>query len=251
MADSESLCTLITGASSGIGRAIAVGFSSQRRLILHGRDGDRLMETAALCADPERHIIWPYDLRHLEGLTQSLTTLMEASGIAIECFVHSAGLLRILPVRSLDSSAFTEIMSVNVTSAVQVISLLSKKRINRQQLKSILFISSIASKFGAPGFSGYSASKGALDSLMRALAVEMAPEVRVNSILPGGIATPMTDSLLGDPKVLDKFTQGYPLGLGETADIVNAAEFLVSEASRWITGQQIVVDGGRSVNISI
>ena len=86
---------------------------------------------------------------------------------------------------------------------------------------------------------------------MRALCVEMAPVVRVNSILPGAIRTPMTDGLLAEPDVVSKLARDYPLGLGETDDIVSAAEFLVSDQARWITGQQIVIDGGRTANISI
>jgi len=251
MPDEQALYTLITGASSGIGQAIAVRLSGERRLILHGRDMERLNQTLARSANPGRHLIWTYDLQDLDGLAKSLGGLIAGNGIAVECFVHCAGLLKVLPIRAVDHRVLAEVMNVNFASAVEIVSLLVKKRINRQQLKNILLISSIISNFGAPGFSMYSASKGALDSLMRNLAVELAPAIRVNSILPGGIRTAMTDSMLADPEVLAKLTGDYPLGIGELEDIVNAAEFLVSPRSRWITGQQFVIDGGRTVNISI
>lgn len=244
-------CLLISGASSGIGRALAQRLSRGRKLILHGRDMPRLNETASLCEDPQSHLLWPFDLRDPHGAAESLGSLMAANGVTVHSFVHSAGLLRVLPIRSMDHAAFTETMNVNVASAVQIVSLLSKKRINRGSLKNVLFVSSIASQFGAPGFSAYSASKSALDGLMRALAIEMAPSVRVNSILPGGIPTPMTEGMLAAPEMLEKFTRDYPLGLGRCEDIVNAAEFLLSESARWITGHQMVIDGGRSVNISV
>jgi len=247
----ENLYTLITGASSGIGRELALRLSCQRRLILHGRDTQRLVATVARCANSDQHILWAYDLREIAGLGQSLSALMTEKGLAIECFIHSAGVLKVLPIRMVNHKAFGEIMNVNVISAAEIISLLAKKAVNHQQLKCILLISSIASNFGAKGFSMYCASKAALDGLMRALCVEMAPVVRVNSILPGAIRTPMTDGLLAEPDVVGKLARDYPLGLGETDDIVSAAEFLVSEQARWITGQQMVIDGGRTANISI
>lgn len=251
MPDDRTSYTLITGASSGIGHAIAVRLSGQRRLILHGRDLERLNQTRAHSENPGLHLIWPYDLREIDGLAKSLGGLIADNGIALECFVHCAGLLKVLPIRSVEHRSLAEVMNVNFVSAVEIISLLVKKKVNHQQLKNILLISSIISNFGAPGFSMYSASKGALDSLMRNLAVELAPAVRVNSILPGGIRTSMTDGMLADPEVMAKFERDYPLGIGELDDIANAAEFLVSDRSRWITGQQMVIDGGRTVNISI
>jgi NAD(P)-dependent dehydrogenase (short-subunit alcohol dehydrogenase family) len=251
MPDDRTTYTLITGASSGIGQAIAIRLSGQRRVILHGRDLERLNQTREQSANPSQHLIWQYDLREIDGLPKSLGALITGNGIALDCFVHCAGLLKVLPIRSVDHRSLAEVMNVNFVSAVEIISLLVKKKVNQQQLKNILLISSIISNFGAPGFSVYSASKGALDSLMRNLAVELAPAVRVNSILPGGIRTAMTDGMLADKEVMAKFERDYPLGIGELDDIVNAAEFLVSDRSRWITGQQMVIDGGRTVNISI
>jgi NAD(P)-dependent dehydrogenase (short-subunit alcohol dehydrogenase family) len=140
--------------------------------------------------------------------------------------------------------------NTNFFSAMELTKTLMKKKVNDRQLRSIVFISSIASKFGARGFSAYSASKGALDALMKGLAIELAPGVRVNSVLPGGVRTHMTESIYQDSEVAARLERDYPLGLGSPTDIVNAVEFLISEKSRWITGQQIVVDGGRTVNIT-
>ena len=251
MAEPQTLYTLITGASSGLGQAIAVSLSKDRRLILHGRDTARLQEVHARCANPESHLVWQHDLREVAGIAESLGTLIAAHGISVESLVHSAGVLKILPVRTADYKAMDETLKVNFISAAEIVSLLVKKRVNQQHLQSIVFISSIASHFGAPGFSMYSASKGALDSYMKAIAVELAPRVRVNSILPGGIVTRMTSDLLANPEVATKFESAYPLGLGNPEDIVNAVEFLTSGRARWITGQELVVDGGRTVNISI
>ena len=86
---------------------------------------------------------------------------------------------------------------------------------------------------------------------MRALALELAPGVRVNSILPGAIRTAMSNEAFGDPEILAKLQRDYPMGPGESADIADAIEYLLSPKARWMTGQQLVVDGGRSVNMSI
>jgi NAD(P)-dependent dehydrogenase (short-subunit alcohol dehydrogenase family) len=246
-----NLYTLITGASSGLGRSIAMRLSCNRRLILSGRNFDRLQQTLASCANPDQHIIWEYDLRNTESLAENLGKVMIENGFAIDCFVHAAGILRILPVRSITYRAVEEVLNTNLVSAFEIVSLLARRRANQQQLKNVLFVSSIAGEFGAPGFSMYAASKSALDGLMRSLAVELAPDVRVNSILPGGFRTPMTEAMLSDPIVEEKLAHDYPLGLGQVEDIVDAAEFLLSDRSRWITGHQLVVDGGRSINIAI
>lgn len=242
--------TLITGASSGLGREIAILFSQSRRLILNGRDADRLNETRKLCAMPERQLVWPMDLGRPADIETALRGFLGLHQASIECFVHCAATLKILPMRQMELALAYEIMNVNFFAAAEIVRLLVKRTVNRQQVRNVVFVSSTASQFGAKGFSLYCASKGALDSLMRALAVELAPETRVNSVLPGGILTPMTASILSDQQLAAQIESGYPLGLGRPSDIAAAVEFLCSEKARWVTGHQLIVDGGRTVNIS-
>ena len=85
---------------------------------------------------------------------------------------------------------------------------------------------------------------------MRSLAVELAPQVRVNSVLPGGIGTQMTDRMLSDAELKERMERDYPLGLGRAEDVASLVRFLVSDEARWITGQQFVIDGGRTINIT-
>lgn len=243
--------TLITGASSGIGRAAAIRLSRERHLILHGRDMQRLEETRQSCTAPENHILWQFDLTDLASLAESATLLLGNSGRSVEALVHCAGTISVLPMRSTDYRVVLETMTVNFLSAVEIVNLLLKKKVNGRELKNILFISSIWSRFGTRGHSAYSASKAALDGLMRALAVELAPEIRVNSILPGAVHTPMADPVFNDPELVARLKQDYPLGVGEPGDIADAVEFLLSEKARWITGQQMTVDGGRTSNMSL
>jgi NAD(P)-dependent dehydrogenase (short-subunit alcohol dehydrogenase family) len=243
-------CTLITGASSGIGREIAKGLSREHRLILNGRDEKRLEETRQACTSPERHVVWPQALDKVAELQTSFTDVLGRHEVRVDNFVHCAGTLKTLPLRSIDVANAVETLNTNFTSAFVLMNALVKKKVNDGTLKAVVFVSSIASQFGAKGLSIYAASKGALDALMKSLAIELAPDVRVNSILPGAIQTEMTKDIFAKPEVQERFKRDYPLGVGETQDIVNAVEFLLSDKARWITGQQLILDGGRTVNIT-
>ena len=241
---------LITGASSGIGREMAVALSQQYNLILNGRDASRLEETRQRCHNPEQHLCWPFDLKDVNQVASSLTDFMAAQNALIAGFVHCAAQLQVLPLRSVSVSDAQSVFNTNVLAALEITRLLMRKNVNSRKLKSVVFISSIASQFGAKGFSTYTASKAGLDGLMKSLAVELAPDVRVNSVLPGGVRTPMTEAMYADPEMAERLLSHYPLGVGLPEDISNAVRFLLSDQARWITGHQLVVDGGRSVNIT-
>jgi len=240
---------LITGASSGIGRATAIRLSAHHPLILHGRNLQRLEETRLLCANPDRHRLWLLDLNDIPCISNSLISLLAERRVG--AFVHCAGAVTVLPMRSTDHKVAQSIMNVNFFAAVEIVNVLLKKKINDGKLANIVFISSIFSRFGARGHAAYCASKAALDGLMRALAVELAPAVRVNSILPGAMKTSMSLDGFSDPEIVQKLERDYPMGIGEPSDVANAVEFLLSQNARWLTGQQIVVDGGRTANMSL
>lgn len=246
----QEICTLVTGASSGIGRETAIRLSRLGPVLLHGRDRARLEETRALCVDSERHRLWLHDLADVDSIEKSLVQSLMGQGLQVASFVHCAGVLQVGPLRLLDRAAIDRTMNVNFLSAVEVTRLLVRKKVNEKALRGIVFVSSTASQFGAKGFGIYCASKSALDGYMRALAVELAPAVRVNAVLPGAVRTAMTEHMFQDPDVVERMCRDYPLGVGEQSDIASAVEFLLSDQARWITGQQLVVDGGRTVNIS-
>ncbi len=241
---------LITGASSGIGRDMAIALSDRYRLILNGRDAERLEATRQACATPDRHLCWTFDLADVHALADAFSAFLVTNGACVSDFVHCAAMLKVLPLRSISIGHAQSVINTNVLAAMELTRLLTRKSVNHKALRTIVFISTIASQFGAKGFTAYCASKAALDGLMRALAVELAPEVRVNSVLPGGVRTPMTEHMYADADIGARLTRDYPLGVGLPSDIIEAVAFLLSRESRWITGQQIVVDGGRSVNIS-
>jgi NAD(P)-dependent dehydrogenase (short-subunit alcohol dehydrogenase family) len=196
-------------------------------------------------------LLWPQDFRDAAEAAPSLTKLLEKHSATVEGFVHCAGVAHVLPVRSAEVPAVLESLSVNYIAAQQIIATLIKRRINGANLRSVVVISSIWSRFGARGHSIYCASKAALDGMVRALAVELAPDVRVNSVLPGAVRTQMSEEALADYAILEGLQRDYPLGIGLPADVAAAVEFLMSDNARWITGQQFVVDGGRTVNMSL
>lgn len=243
-------CILITGASSGMGREMAIQFSSVFRIILNGRDIERLEETRQLCTSPEEQLVWSYDLGDVGEIETTFANFLVESNVRVNYFVHCAGFMKIYPLKMVTATLFQNTFNVNVIAGALLVKALMNRKFNDRALKSVVFISSNISNFGAKAFTVYGASKGAVDSLMRSLAVELAPRVRVNSVLPGGVRTAMTEHMYQDEDLVNRMASVYPLGLGEVKDIYMAVNFLLSDAARWVTGQQFTVDGGRTINIT-
>jgi NAD(P)-dependent dehydrogenase (short-subunit alcohol dehydrogenase family) len=234
---------LLTGASSGIGEAIAHRIGRTLPLILHGRDPDRLKQLQATLPHPERHIAWVQDLMQPGGIAPGLTELLATHAAGVSYFIHCAGQFRPAPLAVSDPPAVAREFQVNFFSAAAIIPILLDESINPSFLRAIVLLSSIASQLGAKGYSIYAATKGALDGLVKSLAPAIAP-TRINSILSGAIRTPGTAFLydgLGEAEV----NRGYPLGPGCADDVARFAEHLISDDARWIHGQNLIVDGGR------
>ena len=241
---------LVTGASSGIGREIAVQLSAFYNVIINGRDKARLEETLNACDVANKHLVWSCDLANVNAIEDKLTNFLAQNNCTITHFIHAAGYMKTIPLKMLSVDSFNSAFNVNVIAAAMIVKVLTKRKVNQEYLKTIVFISSNISNFGAKAFSAYASSKAAIDGLMRCLAIELAPKVRVNSVLPGGVRTAMTEHMYQDAELIERMSAAYPLGLGTTQDICAAVKFLISDDSRWITGQQLTVDGGRTVNIS-
>jgi len=247
---SEETYTLVTGASSGIGRAVAIELSKRYNLVLSGRDAARLEETKSSCNVEAEICLYPFDLGNVDDLSESIATLIKDKGIKISSFVHCAGVSRLLPVRSTKLGDLRDTFNTNVFAPFLIVQALASRRINGDALKSVVFISSNISNRGAKAFTAYGASKSGLDGLMRCLAVELAPNVRVNSVLPGAVRTRMTESIFANKEVVTRMKSQYPLGLGNVSNIADAVSFLLSGKASWITGQQLTVDGGATIDIT-
>ena len=240
--------TLITGASSGVGRELAIYLSKSRKLILNGRNEEQLQETKVKCEiEP---LVWSYDLYNVQDLESALAMFIKGHDICVSSFVHCAGLMKMVPIRAVNIETLNNTYAVNVFAPALITKTLAGRKVNGRELKSVVFISSNISNCGAAAFSAYGSSKAALDGLMRNLAVELAPNVRINSVLPGGMITEMTKDIFADEAKKAEFEKNYPLGLGTPSDIAPVVEFLLSEKPRWMTGQQVIVDGGRTINIT-
>lgn len=237
----------ITGASSGLGRELSVYMSGKKNLIITGRNQARLSETKVMCSGGHDVIAWPYDLSNTASLESDLASFLK---YPVESFVHCAGAMSMLPLRSVNAEVLSQIFAVNVFSAAVIMKVLASKKINGKNLKSAVMISSNISERGAKAFSVYGSSKAALDGLVRNLAVELAPNVRVNAVCPGGMRSRMTEEMFADEELVREAAKKYPSGIGKFMDIVPAVEFLLSDGARWLTGQSIVIDGGRTLNIS-
>lgn len=241
---------LVTGASSGIGRSVAIELSQRYNLVLNGRDVARLEEAKTVCCSNAEIRLWPFDLGHVDELSDGLAAFMRDMGLQIASYVHCAGISRLLPVRSTRLGDLRDTFNTNVFAPFLIVQVLASRRINGDALKSVVFISSNISNRGSKAFSAYGSSKSGLDGLMRCLSVELAPNVRVNSVLPGAVRTRMTESIFANEEVVARMKSRYPLGLGNVGNIADAVAFLLSEKAAWITGQQITVDGGATIDIT-
>lgn len=238
--------TLITGATSGIGEALAIELSKSSNLLLIGRNQDKINNVLQKCSLRKSHKFICCDLnKEKQSVFLILNEFLQKESVEVESFVHCAGITKILPFRNFSITNTDEIFNVNLFSAIEILRALLKKN-NHGSLKNVVVVSSLWSIRGEAGNSIYAASKGALNALIFSLAKELAPKVRINAVLPGAVKTQMTEKLLNSENGL-KQLDNYPLGFGAPSDIVNLIKFLLSNESAWITGQAINIDGGRSI----
>ena len=235
---------LITGASSGMGALCAKHFSNSHKLIMASENLEMLQDVLKECANPEQHILWHCNFAtERENIVQSLTDLLKQHDAVVDQYVHFAGLTKLLPLKTFSIPNIDLIFNVNFFSILEIMKALLKKS-NAKALSNVVLISALVSERGNVGNSIYAASKGAMNSLVYTLARELAPEIRINALLPGAIETPMSKNL--DADYIAEMTKDTPLGWGQPQDVINYVEFLLSDKAKWITGQTLFVDGGRS-----
>jgi len=240
---------ILTGASSGIGRQCAIIFSQLgANVILIARNKKRLKETYNKL-EKGNHLIISQDIIDYDKLEEVVNTAVDKIG-RISGFVHSAGIEMTLPLRNMQPPYYEKMFSINVISGFELAKIISKKKYLNKEGASFVFISSVMGIVGQSGKVAYCSSKGALISGIRAMALELTKKnIRVNCILPGVVETEMSKEMLKKLSEESKrsIIDMHPLGLGKPEDIANACAFLLSDASKWITGTNLIVDGGYSV----
>lgn len=235
----EGKTILVTGASSGIGRATAIECSKAgAKVILLGRSLERLNETLSNCVG-EGHCLLQCDLADLDSFSEKFSNIPELDGV-----VHNAGVNTKYLVKNLSKEKIDGIFHTNYYAPVLMTQMFLKKKILKKNA-SLVFVSSISASLGAISNSLYASSKGALNSFVRSLALEIAPRgMRANVIQPGMIETPIL-SAYAMSEELEAFKNSAPLGHpGEPVDIANGCVYLLSEASKFVTGSIFTIDGG-------
>jgi NAD(P)-dependent dehydrogenase (short-subunit alcohol dehydrogenase family) len=231
---------VVTGASSGIGRACVEAMAEAgARVVLVGRDEDRLRETAGRCGE---HRVVAVDLAADDAAAKIVEAAVEAFG-AVNSLLHMAGIFWPSPLAEAPLEDFDMQWRVNVRAPY---ALTREALPHMKRDDSITFVSSIAGKVAFPNSAAYCATKGAIEQLTKALAVELAPAgIRVNAIAPGNIRTPMNEKLLESKEYEQMYIDGTPYGrVGVVEDIAPLAVFLASDGARYIHGESILVDGG-------
>lgn len=238
---------IVTGSTSGIGRAIAMLFASEgAKVMLTGRSSERLAEVERDIEKAGGQCI---------GITADLAELPEINKVVegtikefgkLDILINCAGIFELANFLETSEDFYDRTMNTNLKSVFFMCQRAAKEMVKQGKGKIINFSSIAGGQIGWPSYSVYCTSKGGVASLTQVLAAELAPyHINVNAISPGEIRTPMNESDLADPDFLKVMLDMTPLGrIGETKDVTSAALYLASEESDFMTGVQLVIDGG-------
>jgi NAD(P)-dependent dehydrogenase (short-subunit alcohol dehydrogenase family) len=235
---------LITGASSGIGEGVAIECSRNNyATILVARNEERLKHVSDKCVVNAESVILAGDLNNVDFIENIAQDCSLLDGVVL-----NAGVINYRPITMISSKNINDIMGINFNSNVILIqNLLKYKKINEGA--SIVLMGSISSHFGLPGTALYASSKAAITTYAKVMASELASrKIRVNVISAGLIKTKMFENFLHYNSSDEQIAKQYPLGIGSIEDVTNLVLFCLSEKSTWITGADIVIDGGFSIS---
>jgi NAD(P)-dependent dehydrogenase (short-subunit alcohol dehydrogenase family) len=240
----EGKAILVTGASSGIGRALAIECSKMGATVLAtGRNYERLNDTFVQLNNSKLNVAINGDLANEEFIEKLVFPISCVDGI-----VFCAGISDTTLIKFSTKEKFLRILDIDLLSQVSLIrTLLDKKKVNKKA--SLVFMSSMGAYRLSPGLGLYSAAKSGLISIMKSLAIELSSRgIRSNAILPSMVKTEIIDTLSSISTDDWKKTQArYPFGFGEPSDVALATIYLLSDTAKRVTGSEIVLDGGFSL----
>jgi NAD(P)-dependent dehydrogenase (short-subunit alcohol dehydrogenase family) len=237
---------VISGASSGIGQQCAISCSAMgAKVSILGRNEERLKQTLSKM-DDSGHKAYVIDLTQEDDVKELVNKIVSDNG-RIDGLLNVAGISTTLLMKSVTGKQLQEFFKNNVYSAFMLTREVCKMGHFSKEGGSVVFFSSVMGSYGEKGKSLYAMTKGALQSGAKSLACELATKkIRVNTVSPGVIVTPINENL---PHITDKAKREaienmHLLGLGETEDVANACIYLLSDASKWVTGINLFIDGG-------
>ena len=235
---------LVTGATRGLGLEIARGLAAAGAVVgINGRDAARAREVAA--SIPEAFPA-PFDITDLDGATAAIDGVVARHG-HLDCLVNNAAVRDRRPLQEIAAADFRRLMETNLVAQYELSRVAARHMAARGRGR-LVFISSMVGPQSFQGDPAYTASKGGLEALMRALAVELgAAGIAANAIAPGFFMTDVNAAFFAQPRALE-LARRIPLGrFGRPDELVGAAVFLASDAASYITGQVLTVDAGLSV----
>jgi len=232
---------LVTGSTSGIGLQVVKSIvEMEGKVIISGRDEAKLKEIKTEIGSSILKLI-KCDLTSEEDIEKLAVEVDSIDGL-----VHCAGLVNPYPIRYLSFSKLDETMKLNFYSSVALVATLDRKK-KLKKNSSLVFISSISAEHPHKGGTAYGASKAALESFSKVVAMEYSHKgIRSNVVSPAMVKTPLYEKASKDASYesMKAHVDKYPLGIGMPEDVSNAIIYLLSDASRWVTGTKIVLDGG-------
>jgi len=241
---------LVTGASRGIGAATARALDrAGARVALVARDGEQLRAVAGeLSHDP---VVLPADLSKPAGAADVVDAALDAFD-AVDVLVNNAAAAARLATAETDAAVIDELLAVNVRAPLLLVAALIPSMVERGR-GSIINLSSVSGLVGTPRRAAYAATKGALDAATRSLAIELGPfGIRVNSVAPGVVDTALWAANRKVPGVIGSIEALTPLRRwGLPDDVADVIVFLASDASRFVTGETISVDGGMARTLDL
>jgi L-rhamnose 1-dehydrogenase len=243
---------IVTGATRGIGRAIAVRFGQEGAYVaVVGRDAEMGRETVRLTgATGERAIFVPADLADSTQVQRMVDAVVERWG-RIDVLVNNAAICPFKDFLEMSESLWDQVLDTNLKGYFLCSQAVARVMVEQGTKGRIIAVSSISAEFGGSQQAHYCASKAGINLLVKSMAISLGPHgITCNAVLPGTVETDINREALSDPEVRDYWLKRGPIGgLGQPGDIAGPVLFFASDDSTWCTGSMLVVDGGTSVNL--